>query len=250
MLTWLCATVYDGGMATKPRRTSSEHQPLRAITYGRVSTGRQATSGGSLGDQREALAAVVAQRGWRHVDHVTDAGLSGKRMANRPGLLKALDRLDGGEADVLVASKIDRVSRSTEDFARLLNRSEHKGWGLVVCDVDVDTTTAAGRLVVDVVSAAAQFESKRIGERVREVHARRRTEGKRAGQAPVLPEGVRHRIASERAAGRSLSVIATGLVDDGVPTARPGATWHASTIAHVLRSVALDEELAGIGSTS
>ena len=113
------------------------------------------------------------------------------------------------------------------DFARLLDRAERKGWGLVVGDCDVDTTTAAGCLVVDVVSAAAQFESKRIGERVREVHARRRTEGKRAGQAPVLPEAVRRRIALERAAGRSLSTIAAGLDADGVPTARPGATWHA-----------------------
>jgi DNA invertase Pin-like site-specific DNA recombinase len=190
------------------------------------------------------LAAVVAQRGWCHVDHVTDAGLSGKRTANRHGLLGALDRLDRGEADVLVASKIDRVSRSTEDFARLLNRAEHKGWSVVVLDVDVDTTTAAGRLVVDVVSAAAQFESKRIGERVREVHARRRTEGKRAGQAPVLPEAVRRGIALERGEGRSLSAIAAGLDADRVPTARPGAKWHASTVAHVVRSVELDDELA------
>jgi DNA invertase Pin-like site-specific DNA recombinase len=229
-------------MATRKSAKGITSGPKRAITYGRVSTGRQALLGGSLGDQREALAQVVAQRGWVAVEHVTDAGLSGRRMANRLGLLGALDRLDRGEADVLVAAKIDRISRSTEDFARLLNRADRKGWGVLVLDVDVDTTTAAGRLVVDVVSAAAQFESKRIGERVREVHARRRTEGKRSGQLPMLAESVRRRIAVERATGRSLSSIAVGLTADGVPTAH-GARWHASTVAHVLRSVELDQEL-------
>jgi DNA invertase Pin-like site-specific DNA recombinase len=209
------------------------------ITYGRVSTGRQARSGLSLGDQEETLAAVVAQRGWVHLDHVVDAGLSGRRLKNRPGLLSALERLDRGEADVLVASKIDRVSRSTEDFARLLNRAEHRGWGLVVCDVDVDSTTAAGRLVVDVVSAAAQFESRRIGERVRDTHAARRAQGKRSGQAPILPAEVRTRIATEAAAGMTLQAVADALNAEAVPTAR-GGRWYPSTVRHVVRSVALD----------
>lgn len=52
----------------------------------------------------------------------------------------ALARLDRGEADVLVAAKIDRVSRSTTDFAKLLDHAEKKGWKLVVLDADVDTT--------------------------------------------------------------------------------------------------------------
>jgi DNA invertase Pin-like site-specific DNA recombinase len=221
---------------------------LRAITYGRVSTGRQAASGLSLGDQEDALAAVVAQRGWVHVDHVTDPGISGRKMSNRRGLLDALDRLDRGEADVLVASKVDRVARSTTDFARLLDRSEKKGWKVVVLDVDVDTTSAAGRLVVEVVSAAAAFESRRIGERVKATHAIRKAQGKRAGQSPLLPEKVRRRIANERAKGVSLGAVAKKLNDEGVPTATKGGHWYASTVVHVLRSVALDEELAKIGS--
>ena len=64
---------------------------------------------------------------------------------------------------MLVAAKIDQVSRSTTDFARLLDQAEKKGWKLVVLDADVDTTTAAGRLLVDVVSSAASFESRRFG---------------------------------------------------------------------------------------
>jgi DNA invertase Pin-like site-specific DNA recombinase len=116
---------------------------------------------------------------------------------------------------------------------------------LVVLDADVDTTTAAGRLLVDVVSAAASFESRRIGERAKSVHAVRRSQGKRAGQPPLLPEAVRLRIAGEHAEGRSLNAIAAALNAEGVPTAK-GGKWYASTISHVVHSVDVDEELAKI----
>jgi len=223
---------------------------LRAITYGRVSTGRQAASGLSLDDQEGSLALVVAQRGWTHAGHVTDPGLSGRKMTNRRGLLDALERLDRGEADVLVASKVDRVARSTTDFARLLDRAEKKGWKVVVLDVDVDTTSAAGRLVVEVVSAAAAFESRRIGERAKATHAVRKAQGKRAGQPPVLPDKLRRRIVAERSKGTALKAIADKLNEEGVPTAREGGRWYPSTVAHVVRSVALDKELGKIRSGS
>jgi DNA invertase Pin-like site-specific DNA recombinase len=170
-------------------------------------------------------------------------------MTNRRGLQNALAHLDRQEADVLVAAKIDRVSRSTTDFARLLDHAEKKGWKIVVLDVEVDTTTAAGRLVVEVVSAAASFESRRIGERQRAAHAVRRSQGKRAGQAPLLPDAVRSRIAAERAEGISLNAIAAGLNDEAVPTAK-GGRWYASTIRHVLQSIEVDADLAKLRSGS
>jgi DNA invertase Pin-like site-specific DNA recombinase len=221
--------------------------PLRAITYGRVSTGRQATLGLSLDDQADTLAAEVEKRGWVHVDHVTDPGLSGRKMVNRPGLLGAVSRLDRGHADVLVAAKVDRLARSTADFADLLDRAEKHGWKVVVLDVGdgIDTTTASGRMVIDMISAAAQFESRRIGERVRAVHAVQKAKGIRAGQPPMLPDDLRRRIVDCRKQGASYGAIAKQLNEVGIPAAR-GGRWHASTIQHVVRSVALDEELEEI----
>lgn len=235
-----------GGVPAARRRPNRAAELLRAITYGRVSRGRQAASGLSLDDQEETLAGVVEARGWVHVDHVTDPGLSGRKMTNRRRLMEALDRLDRGEADVLVAAKVDRVARSTTDFAKLLDRAEKRGWKVVVLDVDVDTTTAAGRLVVEVVSAAASFESRRIGERAKAVHAVRRAQGKRAGQPPLLPEKVRRRIARDGAKGQTMAAVARKLNEEGVATASGNGSWHPSTVAHVLRSVALDDELAGV----
>jgi DNA invertase Pin-like site-specific DNA recombinase len=175
--------------------------------------------------------------------------MSGKRLQNRKGLLSALERLDRGEVDVLVASKVDRVARSTSDFSALLDRADRKGWKVVLLDVDVDTTTAAGRLVVDVVAAAAQFESKRIGERVRDAHAVRKAQGKRAGQAPILPSDVRMRIYEDHAAGKSFSAIARDLNSEGVPTAK-GGKWWPMTVSQVIDSVQLDTELAALAAQS
>ncbi len=68
---------------------------------------RQAESGRGLADQDDTTAAEVSHRGWELVDVVTDPGLSGRTLRNRLGLLSVLDRLDRGEADVLVCSKLD-----------------------------------------------------------------------------------------------------------------------------------------------
>jgi DNA invertase Pin-like site-specific DNA recombinase len=216
--------------------------PLRAVTYGRVSTQRQAERGISLGDQRETLAVVVKRRGWTHLAHFEDRGASGKKVSNRPRLVAALELLDAGDADVLVVAKTDRLARSTQDFATLLNRAARKGWKVLALDMDVDTTTAAGRMVAQMVAVVAEFESQRIGERVREVHAVRKAQGKRAGQPPLLPARTRRMIKRLREDGMSLRAIAAHLTEKGVPTAR-GGTWASATVLHVLRSLELDEEL-------
>jgi DNA invertase Pin-like site-specific DNA recombinase len=125
----------------------------------------------------------------------------------------------------------------------LLDYAEKKCWKTVVLDVEVDTTTAAGRLVVEVVNATASFESRRTGERQKAVHAVRRAQGKRAGQAPIVPYELRSLIRRVHEDGQSPNAIARTLDEEGVPTAR-GGQWHASTISHVLRSIQVDQELA------
>ncbi len=223
-------------------------KPLRALLYSRVSTGKQARSGLGLDDQIQTMTEAAALRRWEVVDHITDAGVSGKSVQARPGLLKAMKCLDSGEAEVLVVAKLDRLSRSVGDFAQLLDRAKRKGWGVVVLDVDVDTTRAAGEFVVNVLASAAQFERRLIGDRVAAAHAQRRLRGQRAGQRPELPNALRHRIAKEVAKGTSLNALAAKLNNEGVATAR-GGNWYASTIRHVLQSVALDDELARLAKS-
>lgn len=211
-----------------------------AIAYTRVSTGRQAESGLGLDDQRNVIEQAAERRGWIIGHWATDAGVSAKSLRRRPGLTEALARLDSGEADVLIAAKLDRLSRSVTDFAVLLDRARKNCWQIVVLDIDVDSTTAAGELTVNVIASAAQYERRLISDRVAAAHRQMKLRGQRPGQKPILTDEVRHRIAQERRAGRSLRAIADDLNAQDVPTAR-GGTWHASTIRHVLSSVELDD---------
>ncbi len=214
--------------------------PRQAIAYTRVSTGRQAESGIGLDDQLAQVTAAVERRGWALAGHLSDEGLSGKRADNRPALADALDQLASGTADVLVVAKLDRLARSTVDLGRLMLRADREGWDLVILDLDVDTSTPSGRLMLRVVGAVAEYESDLIADRARATHRQRRARGLRAGMAPLLPDTVRHRIADERASGRTMQAIADDLNADGTPTAR-GGRWHPSTVRHVLASVAVDD---------
>jgi len=220
---------------------------VRAFTYQRVSTGKQAESGLSLDDQADRLEAELARRGWEHAATYTDAGRSGRNMTRRPELRAALEALAAGEADALVIAKLDRLARSTIDLARVMARAQAEGWSLVILDPDLDTSTPAGKLTATVLGAVAEYESELIADRARMTHRRRRLDGKRAGQAPQLSDAVRLEVAARRSQGETLAAIATDLDARGEPTAR-GGRWHPSTVAHVARSVALDADLEGVAA--
>jgi DNA invertase Pin-like site-specific DNA recombinase len=218
-------------MATKRNRTADPSRPLRAIGYCRVSTDAQVESGAGLDAQEIAIRGEAFRQSWQ-LEIVTDAGLSGATM-RRPALTDALRRLDAGEADVLIAAKLDRVSRSVRDFAGLLDRARRYGWRIVLLDLG-DTSTAAGEMTANVIASAAQYERRLISQRTKEGLAAKRAQGVRLGRPSVLPAGVVVRIVRDHQSGASLRAIAASLTADGVSTARGGATWHASAVRAVL----------------
>jgi len=227
---------------------------MRAITYARVSTGKQAESGLSLDDQAERMGRELDRRGWELVEAHTDAGRSGRTGKSRPALEAALDALAAGEADALVVAKLDRLARSTIALSRIMQTSQEHGWTLVILDPDLDTSTAAGRLTATVLGAVAEYESELIAARARMTHRRRKAAGKRAGQAPILSDELRHRIFMSYNGTEfmqrngthtqpSYRDIANELNTEGIPTAK-GGRWHPSTVRHVCMSVERDAELA------
>jgi len=217
-------------MKTPPQAAK---QPL-ALAYVRVSTAEQVETGASLDAQRATLVVEAERRGWA-VEVVADEGKSAKSL-NRPGLQSALVRLDAGQADFLMAIRLDRVSRSVSDFAGLLDRAAKKGWDLALLSPNIDTSDPAGRFTANVLASAAQYERELIGVRTREGMAQRRSEGVRLGRPRTTPAEVVARIRQARERGQSLRRIADALNDDGVPTSQSGARWYASTVKSVLDS--------------
>ena len=224
--------LYTNNVATKQTpNTNKDVKPL-ALAYVRVSTTEQVETGASLGAQRATLTVEAAKRGW-DVEIVADEGISAKNL-KRPGLQSALQRLDAGQADYLMAIRLDRVSRSVSDFAGLLDRASKKGWGLTLLSPNIDTSDPAGRFTANVLASAAQYERELIGVRTREGLAQRRAEGVRMGRPRTMSTAVVQRIRDARAQGQSLRRIADALNADQVPTAQGGTRWYASTIKSVL----------------
>lgn len=216
-----------------PRRSRNRTRPL-ALAYVRVSTTEQATDGASLDAQRASLTAEAERRGW-DLELVADEGYSAKDL-KRPGLTEALERLDQGSADTLVAVRLDRVSRSVSDFAGLLARAKRRGWRVVLLSPNLDTEDPAGKFTAHVLAAAAEYERDLIGSRTREGMAQRRAEGVHIGRPRSLPQSVVARIVNERQGGRTLRAIAEGLTSDRIPTARGQRSWATSTVQGVLAS--------------
>lgn len=209
---------------------------MRAVGYVRVSTTEQADSGAGLAAQRATIEAAAAAKGWQLVAIHEDAGVSGKALTGRGGMAAALATVAAGQADVIVAAKLDRFSRSVTDFAGLIERAKRGGWALAALDVDIDMTTPTGELMATVIAAMAQYERRLIGQRTRDALAAKRAEGVRLGRPRQLPADVVARIVARRGEGASMSAIARELNTDDVPTAQGGKMWRQSSVAAVLRS--------------
>lgn len=206
---------------------------MRALGYVRVSTGGQERNGYSMKAQRAAIQVDVARRGWQLARIVEETG-SGKSMKQRPVLKALLAELDAGEGDALVVAKLDRLSRSCVDFGAILARAQKKGWTLVAPDLGVDTSTAGGELLANVMISVAQWERRAIGERTRDALAQARAKGTRLGRPPSMDPKTRARIRGLRKRGHSLRAIAERLNAEQVPTAQGGVRWHAETIRQAL----------------
>jgi DNA invertase Pin-like site-specific DNA recombinase len=154
---------------------------LRCAVYTRKSTdeglGREFNT---LDAQRDACEAyITSQRaeGWVPVrDRYDDGGVSGGTL-ERPALRRLLADIEQGLVDVIVVYKIDRLSRSLMDFAKLVETMEAHGVTFVSVTQSFNTTTSMGRLTLNILLSFAQFEREVIGERIRDKFAASRARG-------------------------------------------------------------------------
>jgi len=216
-----------------PRRKTAE--PGTVVSYIRVSTEEQATSGLGLEAQQTKIANECERRGWRLVAEFPDPGVSGGRSIDeRPQLLAALDMIERGDAAGLIVAKLDRLSRSAHDAAGLLERSQRNGWALVACDLGVDTSTPSGEVMANVMASFARFEKRLIGQRTSEALQAKKAQGAALGRPQRTSPETLTEIVTKRLGGASLRVIAEYLNSSGVSPSQGGRCWYASTVAAVL----------------
>ncbi len=163
---------------------------LRCAVYTRKSTEEGLDMEfNSLDAQREACEAYVASQkaeGWLlNADHYDDGGFSGGNL-ERPALQRLLTDIEARRVDVVVVYKIDRLSRSLMDFAKLVEVFDRNNVTFVSVTQSFNTTTSMGRLTLNILLSFAQFEREVIGERIRDKFAASRRKGMwMGGWAPL-----------------------------------------------------------------
>ncbi len=155
---------------------------MKVIGYIRVSTDEQANSGLGLEAQEARVRAYCDLYGHELLGIETDAA-SGKNL-KREGLGRALAMLKNREAEGLVVAKLDRLSRSVRDMGELLERFFSGLASLLVVAEQIDTSTAAGRMVLNLLTSVAQWERETIGERTQDALRAKKARGERTGAVP------------------------------------------------------------------
>lgn len=134
----------------------------------------------SLDAQREACQAYILsqrQEGWRAIDaRYDDGGYSGGSM-ERPGLKRLLADIEARKVDTVVVYKVDRLTRSLADFAKMVEAFDARGVSFVSVTQQFNTTSSMGRLTLNVLLSFAQFEREVTGERIRDKIAASKRKG-------------------------------------------------------------------------
>ncbi len=239
----------------RARRATATVESRRTVAYVRVSTQDQAVEGVSLAAQEARIGSYCAAMGWPVSEVIRDAGESGKSLQRR-GMLNVLAGLRAGTIGRVVALKLDRLTRSTRDLAELLEVFAKADASLVSVEESLDTSSASGRLILNIMGSVSQWEREAIAERTAMALAHKRQRRTAYGATPfgyvrigdaLVPEQ-REQAALEEAVrldrdGASFRQIAKRLGEIGVMPHR-GKAWHASSVRAMLRSRIVTETRA------
>lgn len=222
-------------------------QARTSILYVRVSTEDQVTEGVSLPDQEARLRAYSAAMGWDDVRVVIDAGESAKSL-QRPGIEAVLELVKTGHVSRIVVAKLDRLTRSVRDLGTLLEIVAEHNVALVSVAETLDTSSAAGRMVVNMLGVVAQWEREAIAERTTAALRHKRSLRKVYGPTPfgyrregdrLVEDGSEQQTLRDMRrldeGGASYREIVAWLTGHNIQPRR-GVTWYASTVRSVLRS--------------
>ena len=219
----------------------------KSIVYIRVITQEQAESGLSLSYQGAKIRSYCEALDIELLDVVADAGFSAKSM-NRPAMQDIIKMIERKEVDAVVILKLDRLTRSVKDLGFITELINKTGVALVSVQDSINTSTAAGRLVLNVLGSVAQWERESNGERVKAAMSVKKSAGQRVGDVPygfdladdgaTLVENPNEQKALElirelRAKGLSFRKIASELESRGIETKKGRSTWQPQTISNL-----------------
>jgi len=222
---------------------------MKAVGYVRVSTEKQADFGVSLDAQTEKVRAMATVQGADLTEIIVDAGESAKTL-KRSGMAKLLSLVDSGAVNIVIVAKLDRLTRSVKDLANLLERFNRRGVSLVSVAESLDTGSAAGRLVLNIMVSVSQWEREAIGERTRDAMCHKKSLGQRVGtitygyrvgaggktlERNEQEQEIIARVVVLRRSGHTTRRIAAALNGQGLTTRR-GGQFRFEYVAKILKA--------------
>jgi site-specific DNA recombinase len=234
--------------AMEPLRKKKHQLDRLSYGYSRVSTTKQGDAGGSIEAQATMVQAMAVVKGVVLAEVITD--VESAKNTDRTGLQRLLALCAAGRVQTVIISKLDRLTRSVRDLADLLELFDKHGVTLVSVSESLDTGSAAGKLVLNIMTAVSQWEREAIGERTATVLQHKRANLRvysrlvpygyqRVGDQLVADAGeqvVISRIQTQRHVSKlTLQAICDGLNRDGLRT-KQGKSWVPARIADVLNN--------------
>jgi len=173
--------------------TDSEKRPTRCAVYVRKSHEEGLDMPfNSLDAQQEACLAYIKSQGWGALPtEYSDGGYTGANT-DRPGVQRLMQDIESGKVDCVVVHRVDRLSRSLLDFAKLMETFDQRGVAFVSVTQRFDTTSSMGRLTLNILLSFAQFEREIIAERIRDKISAAKKRGQWIGGHPFLGYDIDH----------------------------------------------------------
>jgi site-specific DNA recombinase len=228
---------------------------MNAIGYVRVSTEEQVKDGVSMEAQEAKIRAWAQLNNALQVNIFRDAGVSGQRASNRPGIQAALDAIAPGDA--LVVYSLSRLARSTKDTIAIAELLDKRSADLVSLSERIDTTTAAGKMVFRMLAVLSEFERDQVSERTKLALNHKKSRGEKTGgdipfgfsadgdrlQPDTQEQAAITLIRDLHGAGHSLRRIARELELKGYRTKTGRVWWHPKTVAAIIARNRIDPAL-------
>jgi site-specific DNA recombinase len=222
---------------------------MKAIGYVRVSTEEQSQQGVSLSNQEQKIRAYCVAKDWEMIAVIRDESCSGKDL-NRPGVQEIIKGCRKRTFDVVVTMKLDRLTRSVKDLGYLVEDVFNKhGIAFSSLQDNFDTSTANGRMVMNILATLAQWERDIISERTRDAMQFMKSSLKLIGAVPfgfnlagkeLIPNPDEMKTVAKlivmKGQGTSYQKIAGLLNEDSIP-AKNGGKWHPKTVMGVMRHI-------------
>ena len=232
-------------------QSKSEYKKMTNKTariYCRVSTELQANEGVSLEAQQAKAKAWCLANDYDVTEIYVDAGISGKRADNRAELQRAL--ADCKKGDALVVYSLSRLVRSTVDTIEISETLSKKKADLVSLQEKLDTTTAAGKMMFQMLAVLAEFERNLVSERTAMALQHKKSKGERVGQIPYgssvaddgvmlvkndYQQGVISFVNECKRKGLSIRATVKELTNNGYKPQGVSGVWHATTVARLIK---------------